>query len=63
VPLLGRREYAKTDFRVGRLGSIIGGRVDVRHRPKAAVPRPGLSVRLCARLLAGRGKDKLWQKQ
>ena len=34
-----------------------------RVRPKAAVPRLGLSVRLCVRLLAGLGKDKLLQEQ
>ena len=34
-----------------------------RVRPKAAGPRPGLSVRFFVRLLAGRGRDKLQQQQ
>ena len=42
-----------------RLGTVIGGRAAVCFRPKATVPGQGLSVRLCAQLLAGRGKDKL----
>ena len=34
-----------------------------RFRPKAAASRPGFSARLCIRLLAGRGEDKLQQEQ
>ena len=51
------------NLNVGYWPRIADGPEPGQIRPGAGVPGPGLSVRLCVRLLAGRGKDKLAQEQ